>query len=161
MTKENRQFDDNADLKVSDKLKADLGNLFRPQHSIPPEVDRAILDKTSRKLIRPRRRHSIIRRIGIVAATAAVIILAFSLDLSRKSSPGTSVTYFAQAKSTDIDHSGRVDILDAFKLARQIESTADIDASFDMNGDGLVNRDDVDIVAMAAVSLPLRKQGPG
>jgi hypothetical protein len=168
MAKENGQFDENTDLKVSEEFKADLGNMFRPQSSISPEVDRAILDRAGRKLIRPRRRHSIIRRIGIVAATAAVIILAFSLDLSRQPRQGTPVTYFAEAKSADIDHSGRVDILDAFKLARQIESANNSESilslrkqGFDMNGDGLVNRDDVDIVAMAAVSLPLHKQGPG
>lgn len=161
MTERNGQFDNNSNLKISDEFKADLGNLFKPQHSIPPEVDRAILDRAGRKLIRPQRRHRIIRRIGIVAATAAVIILAFSLDLSRKPRQGTPVTYFAETKSADIDRSGRVDILDAFKLARQIKSVADIDTSFDMNGDGLVNRDDVDIVAMAAVTLPLHKQGPG
>ncbi len=153
MTKGNGQFDNNTDLKVSDEFKTDLGNLFKPQHSIPPEVDRAILDKASRKLIRPQRRHNIIRRIGIIAATAAVIILAFSLDLSRKPRQGTTVSYFAEAKSADIDHSGRVDILDAFKLARQIESAADVDTSLDMNGDGLVNRGDVEFIAKAAVRL--------
>ena len=153
MDNRNGQFDENIDLKVSEELKADLGNLFRPQHSIPPEVDRAILDRAGRKLIRPQKRHRIIRRIGIAAATAAVIILAFSLDLSRKPSPHTSVTYLAQANSADIDHSGRVDILDAFKLARQIESATNINASFDMNGDGLIDRGDVEFIAKAAVRL--------
>jgi len=161
MTKENGQFVDNSDLKVSEQFKADLGSLFRPQDSIPPEVDRAVLDRAGRKFIRPQRRRSIFRRIGIVAATAAVVILAFSLDLSRKSTTDVPESYFAQAKSADIDRSGRVDILDAFKLARQIEAAIDIDTSLDMNGDGLVNQGDVDIVAMAAVSLPLQKQGPG
>ncbi|GAI72881.1 unnamed protein product, partial [marine sediment metagenome] len=32
---------------------------------------------------------------------------------------------------------------------------------WDINGDGFVNRNDVDLVASAAVSLPLQKQGPG
>ena len=153
MTKENGQFDNNSNLKISDEFGADLGKLFRPQSSIPSEVDRAILDKASRKLIRPRGRHSIIRKIGIAVATAAVIILAFSLDLSRQSRQGTPVTYFAEAKSADIDHSGRVDILDAFKLARQIESAAAIDTSFDMNGDGHVDQGDVEFIAKAAVRL--------
>ena len=153
MNKGNGQFDDNTNLKVSEEFKADLGNLFKPKHSIPPEVDRAILDRAGRKLIRPQRRHRIIRRIGIVAATAAVVILAFSLDLSRKPRQSNTVTNFAEAKSADIDRSGRVDILDAFKLARQIESAADIDTSFDMNGDGLVDRGDVEFIAKAAVRL--------
>jgi hypothetical protein len=153
VNEKNGQFDNNTDLKVSEEFKAGLGNLFKPQHSVPPEVDRAVLDRAGRKLIRPQRRHNIIRRIGIVAATAAVIILAFSLDLSRKSGQGVRESYFAETKSADIDHSGRVDILDAFKLARQIESATDIDTSFDMNGDGLVDRGDVEFIAKAAVRL--------
>ena len=160
MNKGNGQLDNNPDLKVSDEFKADLGNLFKPQHSVPPEIDRAVLDKAARKLIRPQRRHYIIRRIGIVAATAAVVILAFSLDLARKSSPSTTVTYFAEAKSADIDRSGRVDILDAFKLARQIEAANNSESilslreqGLDMNGDGLVNQGDVEFIAKAAVRL--------
>ena len=153
MVKRNGQFDENSGLKVSEEFRADLGNLFKPRHKIPSEVDRAILDKASGKLIRPRRRHSIIRRIGIIAATAAVVIFAFSLDLSRKPRQSTPVSYFAEAVSADIDQSGRVDILDAFKLARQIESVANVDTNFDMNGDGFVNRGDVDFIAKAAVRL--------
>jgi len=160
MNKGNGQFDDNSGLKVSEELKTDLGDLFKPQHSVPPEIDRAILDKASGKLIRPQRRHNIIRRIGIIAATAAVVIFAFSLDLSRKPKQSTTVSYFAETRSADIDLSGRVDILDAFKLARQIESANNSELilslrkqGFDMNGDGLVNRGDVDFIAKAAVRL--------
>ena len=54
---------------------------------------------------------------------------------------------------TDIDHNGRVDILDAFKLARQIESSNVQNKKLDFNGDGIVNQEDVDIVAMAAVHI--------
>jgi hypothetical protein len=66
----------------------------------------------------------------------------------------------AEARAIDIDRNGRVDILDAFKLARQIESAGRTEANlslreqgWDMNGDGLVNRNDVDLVASAAVRL--------
>lgn len=85
------------------------------------------------------------------------------------------------AEREDIDHSGRVDILDAFALARMIENQdtriagqrrdargdvgraadarpnragiTEIPAMFDLNGDGAVDQGDVDAVAMAAVSL--------
>jgi hypothetical protein len=46
-----------------------------------------------------------------------------------------------------------VDILDAFKLARQIESAGPTEKNWDINGDGLVDRHDVDMVAFAAVRL--------
>ncbi len=153
MTRKNGQFDDNLNSRVSDDFKTDLGNLFKPRHTVPPEIDRAILDKASGKIFGRQRRHRIIRRIGTVAATAAVILLAFSLDLSKKPKTQAPSTYLAQTISFDIDQSGRVDILDAFKLARHIESTANVDANFDMNGDGLVNRGDVDFIALAAVRL--------
>ena len=160
MNDKEEQFDENLSLKVSPEFKRDLSTLFKSPDSIPPEVDRAILDIASAKLIRRQKRQRIIRRIGTIAAAAAVIIIAFNLDLARKPQTHTPAT-LAVVHSYDIDQSGRVDILDAFKLARQIESAANIDTNFDLNGDGLVNRDDVDFVALAAVSLPLQKLGPG
>ena len=57
------------------------------------------------------------------------------------------------AAQGDVDRNGRVDILDAFKLARHIESAGAVEGKWDMNGDGQVNREDVDIVAFAAVRL--------
>ena len=53
----------------------------------------------------------------------------------------------------DIDQDGRVDILDAFALARHIESPRETVGEWDMNGDGTVDRADVDVIARAAVSL--------
>ena len=167
MNDKEEQFDENLSLKVSPEFKRDLSTLFKSPDSIPPEVDRAILDIASAKLIRRQKRQRIIRRIGTIAAAAAVIIIAFSLDLAKTPQTDTPAT-LAVVHSYDIDQSGRVDILDAFKLARHIES-ANIPESnlslrrqgWDLNGDGLVNRGDVDFVAMAAVSLPLQKQGPG
>jgi hypothetical protein len=54
---------------------------------------------------------------------------------------------------TDIDRNGTVNILDAFTLARHIASKRPDEARWDMNGDGLVDRRDVDTVAFAAVRL--------
>jgi hypothetical protein len=57
------------------------------------------------------------------------------------------------AAQADIDQNGRLNILDAFKLARNIEAGLHLERTWDINGDGLVNREDVDKVAFAAVSL--------
>ena len=54
---------------------------------------------------------------------------------------------------SDIDGNGRVDILDAFKLARGIEGVERGATEWDINGDGVVNREDVDYVAFKAVRL--------
>ena len=53
----------------------------------------------------------------------------------------------------DIDLSGRVDILDAFALARHLKAGAPTRAEWDINQDGSINQADVDAVAMTAVQL--------
>jgi len=53
----------------------------------------------------------------------------------------------------DLDRSGRVDILDAFYLARQIEKQLELQNQWDVTGDGTVNQKDVDAIALAAVRV--------
>ena len=53
----------------------------------------------------------------------------------------------------DFDRNGRVDILDAFGLARGLEGTAAPGPEWDLDGNGIVDRRDVDLMAMAAVRL--------
>jgi len=165
MTEKMSNFDENPDLEVSSKLTEDLQTLFKPLLSVPPEVDRAVQDRVNRHFAR--RRFTGARRrfrwvaLWKVAAAAAVVIFAFSLNLT--DTPKQDVRYSALAKSeaADFDRNGRVDILDAFKLARRIELASSNSADLDINGDGLVNHDDVDMVALAAVSLTPAKRGPG
>ena len=99
--------------------------------------------------------HRILRHISIwrIAAAAAVIILAFSLNLTQKPGPTTSQSLLGEARAVDIDRNGRVDILDALKLARYVESAKSTEKKWDVNGDGFVNSIDVDLVASAAVRL--------
>jgi hypothetical protein len=156
MTEKMEHFDQDPDLRVSSRFSTDLDSFFRPQLPVPPEVDRAVLDSSARHFtgLKPAKRPRF-RLVGLwkVAAAAAVIILAFSLNLTEKPAPTTHRPGLAKAQAVDIDRNGRVDILDAFKLARQIELAGSTEANLDINGDGLVNRDDVDIVALAAVRL--------
>jgi hypothetical protein len=143
MNNKNEQFNSEFEPEVPERLKADLGALFKPASPVPAELDRAVMDRVSRRLLtRQRKWHNAFRWAGSVAAAAAIIILAcvfFNLNHS--------------TVRADIDHNGRVDILDAFKLARQIESSNVHNRKLDFNGDGVVNQEDVDIVAMAAVHL--------
>jgi len=158
MTERMEHFDEDLDLRASAKLSADLGALFEPQHPVPPEVDRAVLDKANRHFVAVGSPEGGCRRIRWavvwkVAAAAAVVIFAFSLDLTKKHGPATDRSVPAGIQAVDIDQNGRVDILDAFTLARHIESAGPAKKNWDINGDGLVNRDDVDMVAFAAVRL--------
>ena len=152
MTDNERHFDEDLDLKVSGKLGVDLNALFKPQLSVPPEVDRAVMNQARQRLLR-RRPRRLLRWAVSVAAAAAVIIFVFTVELAKKE-PGPVFSRLDHAVTpADIDQNGRVDILDAFRLARHIESTDRPETKWDINGDGLVNRNDVDSVAFAAVRL--------
>jgi len=163
MTERKGHFDEDLDLRVSAGFSEDLRTLFKPQLSVPPEVDRAVIDKSHQHFIPKHWRHRIFQHISLwrIAAAAAVIIFAFSLNLTQKPGPTINSSFIVKAQAVDIDRNGRVDILDAFKLARHIESANRTDKKWDINEDGVVNGKDVDLVASAAVSLPLQKQGPG
>lgn len=150
MAKQKEQFDDNLDLKVSGKLKSDLDSLFKPRFEIPQEVDMAILNKASQKLTRPRSGIRLLRWIGPVAAAAAIILFVY---ISKVPQSEVAQTEALVSVSTDFDDNGRVDILDAFKLAKLIQSETSVDKKWDINGDGLVNESDVDDIALVAVSL--------
>jgi hypothetical protein len=134
-----KQFDNERKFNLSDKFMEDIKNLYGASAKVPSEVDRAILDKASQKLTRPRTNFHVLRWIGPAAAAAAIIIIA--------------LVFVNQSTPADIDRNGRVDILDAFKLAKQIQTENKPDKKWDINGDGLVNQGDVDFVASAAVSL--------
>ena len=156
MAKRKEHFDENSDLRIPSKLSADLNALFKLQTGVPPEVDRAVMDRAHKHLAPLQSGKD--RRLRIhwgwrIAAAAAVIIIAFSLDLTKQTGPATDRLLLSKTQAVDIDRNGRVDILDAFKLARHIESAGNTETKWDINGDGLFNRDDVDKVAFAAVRL--------
>ena len=159
MNEKPEQFNEHLDIEISPDFSSDLKTLFKPHVSIPPEVDRSILDKANKQLAQKHWSHHVLQHISIwrVAAAAAVIIFAFSLNLTQKPGQTTKQSLLVEARAVDIDRNGRVDILDAFKLARYIESAESTEKKWDINGDGLVNSDDVDMVASAAVRLPTQK----
>ena len=163
MTESKEHYDEDSELRVSPKLSEDLNTLFKPHLSVPPEIDRAVMDRAYQHLVRrqsARGGRRLLRWAASISAAAAVIVFVFSLNLRQKPGPTTTSPFTAEAQVVDIDGNGRVDILDAFRLARYVESTDRAEQSlslprqgWDINGDGLVNRDDVDLVAFAAVRL--------
>ena len=159
MIHENKNHDNEQKFEVSDKFAHDLKKLYKASETVPPEIDRAILNKASQKLAWPRSVTRILRWIGPVAAAAAIIIFVSVSNVTKQSAnaPGqlaTNVRMDAVASiSTDFDNSGKVNILDAFKLAKLIQSEKSVDKKWDINGDGLVDESDVDEIAIVAVSL--------
>jgi len=159
MTENNRQFDD-LDRHVSDRLRQDLRGLFEPPGAVPARTDKTILDQARRQLAKPR--HIIIRLRWAAGVAAAAVIVALGFLLLNPQSairnPQSVRPVLAQARA-DIDANGRVDILDAFQLARSIEARGPVAPQWDFNGDGRIDKDDVNLVASAAVRLDSPKGG--
>ena len=141
-----------------ERLRDDLRFLYRRTPPVPPEIDRAVLSQGPPQGTQRLGRRVI--RLRVAAAVAAALLLVATgvwlvPQLRSPSAPKDSgeVAGQAAAPSLDFDGSKRVDILDAFWLARRIEAKGAMDSRWDLNGDGVVNQADVDIVARAAVRV--------
>jgi hypothetical protein len=135
------------------RLGFELARL-RPRVDVPAELDEQVAAAARLHLARPLRRSGWRAAAGWSTAAAA---LGFAIWLaSSHSVQPPAATNFAASTPADLDDSGRVDILDAFLLARQLSDNTPADAASsgtDINQDGEVNQGDVDALAMMAVDL--------
>jgi len=152
MTENNKPFDD-LDRHVSDRLRQDLRGLFEPPGAVPARVNKIILDQAKQRLVKPRPLIIRLRWAAGIAAAAAVI--AVGVILYQEPNHQSSIDNYQSVAvgRADIDANGRVDILDAFQLARSIEARGPVAPQWDLNGDGRVDKDDVNLIASAAVRL--------
>ncbi len=158
MSDKDRHSEDEAGFEAPTGLAKALKGLYGSDLSVPGEVDRAVLDRARVRLVRRGQRLSWPRWAAVAGAAAAVVLFAVVMKthfsaVSDTEHKADAVYSKAAAVAGDIDLNGRVDILDAFKLARHVESAGALEAKWDFNADGLVNRKDVDVVASAAVCL--------
>jgi hypothetical protein len=125
---------------------------------IPPTVDESVLRVARRHLDRPQRGRLISFRFmpwAIAAGAAAVVIGLLAHFGARWNSPASRQPAYARE---DLNRDGRVDMLDAFVLARQIKTGRGAAApGLDLNGDGAV--DERDAAVIAAHSVRLEKGG--
>ncbi len=143
--------DEQFDFSVSEKLSSDLKSLFEPNTSVPPQIDRAVMDTAFRELLGWPQRRRYICWPAYAAAAAAVVVIALLVSDFAKKTPPQQMDGPVTVKM-DMNADGVVDILDAFKLAKQIDSDK-ANMQWDVNADGVVDRQDVDQVASAAVRL--------
>ena len=140
------------------KLAEDLRSLYRGRVGAPPEVDRAIIDMCHRRLTR-RRRPVLVLRWAAAGAAAAALLVGISIMLRERRPLASRAAPALHRVATleDVDRNGRVDILDAFALARQLEAGSGRQPNWDINGDGIVDARDVDAIAMKAVALTVER----
>jgi hypothetical protein len=133
----------------SPRLAKALGELHKETILIPPAVDAVVLDRVRPQLAAIRRRHARRRNTArLLALAAAFVVIGWVVNLALNPMRGVKATALE-----DVNHDGKVDILDAFQLARDIKSGKTIPTRLDLNGDGHVDAADVELIARQAVSL--------
>ncbi len=147
MTDSARHPPDEPQVTAPQSLVDDLAALYGRPAPVPEHVDEAILAMARRRLA-PRRRPVRVVRWAAAAAAAAVLAVALVPAARHALWPGP-----AAAIREDIDGNGRLDILDAFALARHLVGEEPVKMEWDLNRDGVVDAADVDDVAYAAVRL--------
>ena len=114
---------------------------------VPPTVDEAVL-ATARQHFAKRQKlgFRVLRPwfFWPAAATACLVLVGIGYFLAKPNPP--------RFTREDLNHDGRVDILDALALARTVQ-TGGQTSSLDLNGDGVVDRRDVEQIASQAVKL--------
>ncbi len=134
------------------QLRKDLASLTCGHIKIPQEVDQAVLRKATKALARTERtRFTYGNPIAWLAAAASLTLVIWISGLFRSSTTAPLPATVAST-SGDLDRNGRVDILDAFQLARQLDGDIAPTAG-DINADGVIDRADVEAIAMKAVTL--------
>ena len=155
MPDNNQPHQDEA-LEAPPRLVSALKRLPQEPIFIPPTADEAILRAARRHLNPPQQpRRGWFRFLPWVAAAAAILLLVGIPQFFMQPAPGpVRDSTFAQG---DLNHDGRVDILDAFALARQLKQGGAKNLQLDLNKDGVV--DDRDVSALAARAVKLERGG--
>jgi hypothetical protein len=140
----NADPDNQPEPELPPKLAEALRSLNRPKIRVPSSIDEAIAQAAADHLRREPVRVLWPNRYWLAAAAALVLGLFLLRPWERFDRPDLRA---------DLDRSGRVDVLDAFLLARKLaDGSAGLE--FDLNGDGRVDQRDVDFAANQAVRLP-------
>jgi hypothetical protein len=153
MTDRPDQHDDSLDAPPPKALRDDLASLYDARIDVPPRLDKAILADARRARLSVRDPIPWpvqLFRVAAATAAAAAFALVVWLNSPAGSPPGSTTPAVAKQ---DINGDGTIDILDAFTLARRIESGAAAGPDLDINNDGRVDAADVDAVAARAVAL--------
>lgn len=139
---------DNFDPQLPPELQRRLGELYRADVNVPEGVDDAILSAGRRRLHNVHRFRMLLRWGGAAAAAAAVLAVVlwhpFTQHASQRHAAGPIAAQSRQSNYT---------ILDAYRVAANLQSGQKPDSRWDLNRDGVVDQKDVDQIAREAVSL--------
>lgn len=141
---------EDVEFEATDRLVRGLRSLSNEQSVfVPRAVDERILRAAKQRLSKPAKTRAgwrwglLIPSLGVATAILLVVALWHY--------PGR--TFKGKFAREDINHDGKVDILDAFALARKMNGASKASSGPDINGDGVVDERDVQLIAAQAVKL--------
>jgi len=143
---------DDSEKRRSDdfELPPSLRDKIKAAHEVPPvppDLSARLLASAKASYALRLRRRRIVRWSALIGSAAAIIVLSLLLLIPNHS----STQHLAQIG--DVNHDGRVDILDAYVVAKAISTGSKLDQAWDVNHDGVVDQKDVDWIAAAAVNV--------
>jgi hypothetical protein len=138
---------DQDDPQIPAPLRDELLGLYRAGAEPSPQLDQAVLNG-ARAHLAGRKRLLLLRRAA-GAAAAAILIAAVLVPTLGRGERGVVINQEARG---DINLDGQVDVRDALVLARRVEENRTKPIN-DFTGDKVVDRRDVDAIAMMAVRL--------
>jgi hypothetical protein len=133
---------DDRDLDAPEALQRDLRALLGRRVAVPASIGATLRAEM-------RRRRPVLKWRPMLATAAAAVLLASALGVFYSGHTAQTVPLARE----DFDRNGRVDVLDAFRLTLALEHHQPVDPSFDLDGDGVIDRHDVDRIAARAVSI--------
>lgn len=164
--------DPNRPESPEDELPQDvvaaLRTRYGPAGTIPEQRDEAVLQDAAAHLSQlstpqtgkrtsQRSRHWVAWSAGTLIAAGlliAVLPLAPQEPELRQSVVATAAPEaMEELLRGDIDRNGTVNILDAFALARDVQTGQPLSDEWDQNGDGRTDRLDIKLIAQSAVTL--------
>jgi len=143
--------DQDPEPRIPAPLAEDLASLYRVDVEVPAEVDAAILD-AARATASPRPKRILLRSAVGVAAVLFLALTVFFFQQAMtewREEEETKAAYYKE----DTDRSGRVDILDAFLVARRIEIGKNVWGAWDFDASGDVGESDVQWLVRQAVEV--------
>jgi hypothetical protein len=130
------------------KLREAFQALRKEQMLVPERVDETVRMAARRHLPQRTGRVVFLRLLPLAAAAGLMLACLGLWQWQRRSAPPVQVA----AVRGDLDGNGRVDILDAFALARRLQGN-ERGQGLDANGDGVADEQDVQLLAALAVKL--------
>lgn len=142
------------DPKLPERLETGLGGLFQPRADERRELDRRVALAArahfdARRRVLPGPGNPRFARRWVLRAAAVLVLALGGWVLVRSLTTAPRTQDVARA---DRDGNGRVDVLDAFQLAREVERGA-AEARWDVDGNGRVDRADAQAIAVIAVRI--------